>query len=149
MGAWRQPCLHGRFYPGFPGYYRSFRGEFIETQLIPLFELARYYRMPFVERTDLLFVLLWFPLVESVFLTYSFAVHDGLRRVFAIKNRRLFFPFFIAAIILLSRIPTDLVQTLAAANLVTIGGIIVVGFLIFCYLFSFAKQKNRQVSGEE
>jgi len=120
-----------------------FGENLLKTQLIPLFELARYYQMPFVERTDLLFVLLWFPLVESVFLTYSFAVHDGLRRVFAIKNRRLFFPFFIAAIILLSRIPTDLVQTLAAANLVTIGGIIVVGFLIFCYLFSFAKQKNR------
>ncbi|NLY88381.1 MAG: GerAB/ArcD/ProY family transporter [Firmicutes bacterium] len=116
-----------------------FGENLLKTQLIPLFELARYYRTPFFERTDLLFVLLWFPLVEGVFLTYSFAVYDGLRRIFAIRNRRLFFPLFIAATILFSRIPADLVQTLAAAEVVTIGGIIVVGYLIFCYLFSFVK----------
>lgn len=119
-----------------------FGENLLKTQMIPLFELSRYYRMPFIERTDLLFVLLWFSLIEGTFLAYSFAAYDGLRRVFAVKNRRLLFPLFIAAVILFSRIPADLVQTFWAADMVNIGGIVVIGLLILCYLFSFINRRG-------
>ena len=119
-----------------------FGENLLKSQTIPLFELSRYYRMPFIERTDLLFILLWFPLLEGTFLAYSFAAWDSLRRVFRVKNKRLFFPFFIVAAVLLSRIPSDLVEASQTTDIVNIGGITVISFLIVCYLFSFINRRG-------
>lgn len=119
-----------------------FGENLLKSQIAPLFNLSRYYRVPFIGRVDLFFILLWFPLLEGTFRAYFFTTYNSLRRIFPFQNQKVFFGLFVALTILLSRIPADLVQVFKLAEIVSISGITTIAFLILCYLFSFIKKRG-------
>ena len=106
---------------------RSYWGGY----LTPLFELPRLVRVPVFERLDLLFILLWFPLLESTFRSYYYASVEGLRDVLGLGRGGCFLALYTAAAILLSRLPADFDQVLALSKLVTYAVLVVFLLLVF------------------
>lgn len=121
-----------------------FGENLLKMQVAPLFNLARYYRAPYLGRVDLIFILLWFPLLESTFRSYFFTTYDSLRRSFAFKNQKRVYGLYTALTILLSRLPNDMTQATQLAKGVNLSGIAVFGFLILCYLYSLIKQRSEK-----
>lgn len=119
-----------------------FGENLLKSQIAPLFNLSRYYRMPFIGRVDLFFILLWLPLLEGTFRAYFFTTYNSMGRLFPFKNQKVFFGIFIALTLLLSRIPADLLQTFQLADIVVILGITAFGFLILCYFLSFINKRG-------
>ncbi|NLC52763.1 MAG: GerAB/ArcD/ProY family transporter [Firmicutes bacterium] len=119
-----------------------FGENLLKMQVAPLFNLARYCRVPYFDRIDLLFILLWFPLLESTFRSYFFTTYDSLRRSFPWKNQKKIYGLYTALTILLSRLPKDMTQSTQLAKGVNLSGIAVFVFLILCYLYSLIKQRN-------
>ncbi|HEY8392519.1 MAG TPA: GerAB/ArcD/ProY family transporter [Capillibacterium sp.] len=119
-----------------------FGENLLKTQVAPLFNLARYYRAPYLGRIDLFFILFWFPLLEGTFRSYFFTAYDSLRRLFRFKNRKLGYGLYTVLTILLSRLPRDFNQAGQLANAVTLSGIGVFGFLVLCYLYSLLNKRG-------
>ncbi|NLW56064.1 MAG: GerAB/ArcD/ProY family transporter, partial [Firmicutes bacterium] len=115
----------------------------LKMQVAPLFNLSRYYRVPYIGRVDLLFILIWFPFLESTFRSYFFTAYDSIRRLYPSSNQKFLFGCFLVLTILLSRLPKDFLQTAQLTSFVGIVGITVVGFIFFCYLYSFFKKKGQ------
>jgi spore germination protein (amino acid permease) len=119
-----------------------FGENLLQTQVAPLFNLARYCRAPYLDRIDLLFILLWFPLLESTFRSYFFTTYDSLRRSFSFKKQKLVYGLYTGLTILLSRLPKDFIQATQLAKVVNLSGIAVFGFLILCYFYSLIKRRS-------
>lgn len=130
----------------------GFFGEAMLPHLIyPVFSLARAYRAPVFERLDLFFISLWFPIMLSTATVYYFCGYNGLKRLLHIENNKskskILISVYTIMIILLSRLPQDMVQV---NHLFDQLGYISVGYVIYifiCYLLSFIKKGNKGNEG--
>lgn len=120
-------------------------GEAVLPRLVaPIFSLSRTLKLPLIERVDLFFFLLWFPLLESSVRSFFAAAFDGLRRLFPVKNSYPTLTLFTIGLILgsLIFIPGDLTEVFQIGKLNTYAGIGVTGYLIACFILSFILKKG-------
>ncbi|MDF2592615.1 MAG: hypothetical protein K0S75_2081 [Clostridia bacterium] len=127
----------------------GFFGEVMLKQLLyPVFSLARAYRAPVVERLDLFFISLWFPIMISTVLTYYFCAYNSIKIVFNIENNKqkskLLIWCFTIAVILLSRLPKDMIQLNTLFDQLGYVSTAYVGYIFICYLLSFIKRGNKK-----
>ncbi len=115
----------------------------LKTQIAPIFNLSRYYRIPFIGRVDLYFILIWYPFLESTFRSYFFTAYHSLHRLYPSFNPKILFGCFLLLTVILSRLPKDFLQATQVTYIVNIGGITVIVFLSLCYLYSFFKKKGQ------
>jgi spore germination protein (amino acid permease) len=121
-------------------------GEVMLKRIVaPLFSLSRYIEVPIVERVDLFFFLLWFPLLESTFRAYFATAYEGTKKLFHLKETYLSLILFTLALVVLSLIPTDLNQAFQLGDLVNYSGMAVIFYLIACFAFSFIRQRGVSV----
>jgi spore germination protein BB len=120
-------------------------GEKMLAQLVaPLFKLPGMIKIPIFERLDLLFIIWWFPLLEGVLRSYFFTTVQSITRILPVKlniDRRLLILLFAAVVIYLSRIPGSFIQVLAFLKIVNLAGVMVIGLLYLCYLYSLIKKR--------
>lgn len=123
-------------------------GVFGETVLprvvAPIFSLSRTLKLPLLERVDLFFFLLWFPLLESGVRSFFATSFDGLRRLFPVKNSYPALTLFTAGLILGSLIflPGDLTAVFEFGKSFTYAGIAITGYLILCFILSFMLKRG-------
>lgn len=120
----------------------TFGEHFLSIMVIPFFSLSRVYNAPIIERVDLYLTALWFIPIACSIRTYIFAAYDGMQNVFKLKKtKRLYFLFFLL-ILVASSLPRDFNQVIALIEGITLMGMIMVIFLVFCLLLSFIRKKG-------
>jgi spore germination protein (amino acid permease) len=116
-------------------------GVFGEAVLVhlesPLFSMARAIRVPIIERLDLFFFLLWFPLMEGTVRSYFAVAYDGIRQLFHLTSSNYTLAMFTSALILLSLSLGGILQISFFTNLVNFFGCGVILYLIACFGCSF------------
>lgn len=127
----------------------GFFGEVMLKQLIyPIFSLARAYRAPIFERLDLFFISLWFPIMLSTVLVYYFCTYNSLKKLFNIENNKpkskILIWCFTIMIILLSRLPKDMIQLRSLFDQLGYISTGYVGYVFICYLLSFIKREDKK-----
>jgi spore germination protein (amino acid permease) len=123
----------------------GFFGEAMLPHLIyPVFSLARAYRAAIFESLDLFFISLWFPIMLSTATVYYFCGYNGLKKLLRIENNKskskLLISVYTIMIILLGRLPKDMVQVnhlFARLGYISMGYVI---YIFICYLLSFIKK---------
>ncbi|MDF2522196.1 MAG: hypothetical protein K0R84_2824 [Clostridia bacterium] len=134
-------------------FLTGFFGEAMLKQLqYPIFSLARAYRAPILERLDLFFIALWFPIMETVLQLYYYSAYYSIRKLLKIeedkKKSKLLLLIFTLSVIALSRIPKDMIQLDKFFEIFSYMGTAFVIHILLCYLFSFIK-KPGGVSNEK
>jgi spore germination protein (amino acid permease) len=129
-------------------FLTGFFGEIMLEQLnYPIFSLARAYRAPIFERLDLFFISLWFPIMLSTVLTYYFCTYNSLKKLFNIENNKpkskILIWCFTIVVILLSRLPKDMIQLSSLFDQLGYISTGYVGYIFICYLLSFIKRGNK------
>lgn len=130
-------------------FFTGFFGEVMLAQLIyPMFSLARAYRAPVFERLDLFFISLWFPIMISTALAYYFCAYNSLKILFNIENNKpkskILIWCFTILVILLSRLPKDMLQLSSLFDQLGYISTGYVGYIFICYLLSFIKRGNKK-----
>ncbi len=126
----------------------GFFGEEMLPHLIyPVFSLARAYRAPVFERLDLFFISLWFPIMLSTAMVYYFCGYNSLKKFFHIENNKpkskILIAVYTIMIILLSRLPRDMLQVNQLFDQLGFVSIGYVGYIFLCYLLSFIKKGRK------
>lgn len=127
----------------------GFFGEDMLPHLIyPVFSLARAYRAPVFERLDLFFISLWFPIMLSTVMVYYFCGYNSLKRLFRIENNKpkskLLIMVYTIMIILLSRLPRDMMHVNHLFDQLGYISIGYVAYIFLCYLLSFIKKGRKE-----
>lgn len=116
--------------------------EKLKMATFPLFHTATSIRIPIFERADLLFIMIWFPVMGSAIRAYFFCAYHFLDIAFKIQNKKVPIFIFVLAIVSLGRIPNDLIQVYEFANIVGIMGTGVISYLIVSFIFSFINKRG-------
>lgn len=116
--------------------------EKLKLTTFPMFNIATSIRLPIVERADIFFVILWFPVMGNVVRSYYFSSYHFIRLIFKLDNE--IFPLIVYSIfiLILGRIPKDLVQLTQFSQIVGYLGIGVILYLIISFLFSFISKRG-------
>ncbi|MDP4147444.1 MAG: GerAB/ArcD/ProY family transporter [Bacillota bacterium] len=109
---------------------------------LPIYSLVQTYRDPIVERIDLFFIALWFPVMGNAMRTYFFCSYVSMCQIFGIKKKGGFYAAFIVVLIIFSRIPKDYLDVIRYGSYSNMAGIAVVTFFILSYLFSFINRRG-------
>lgn len=136
------------FYVITVAFITGFFGEVMLEQLLyPVFSLARAYRAPVFERLDLFFISLWFPIMISTVLVYYFCAYNSLKKLFNIENNKakskVLIWCFTIMVILLSRLPKDMIQLRSLFDQLGYVSTGYVGYIFICYLLSFIKREDK------
>ncbi|MCX8132237.1 MAG: spore germination protein [Clostridia bacterium] len=119
-----------------------FGENLVKIFTIPLFNLARVYNAPILERVDLYIVALWFVAMGCSMRAYMFAAFYSLQKVFNIKRSKPFLIIFFVVLVSLSRIPRDINESFLFLEAINFAGIGVTAFLILCLVLSFIRKKG-------
>lgn len=116
--------------------------EKLKMSSFPLFHYTTSIKIPIFERADLFFIVLWFPVMGSAVRTYYFSAYHFLDVAFKIKNKKFPIVIFYLCIVLIGKIPKDLIQVYDFANKLGAWGIGVISYLIVSFLFSFVNKRG-------
>lgn len=119
-----------------------FGENLIQTFTIPLFNLARIYHAPVIERVDLYITALWFVAMGCSMRAYMFVGFHSIQKVFGIQKTKGLLILFFAVIIAISRIPKDVNDVYLFLRIMNFSGVGVIGFIILCLLLSFISTKG-------
>jgi spore germination protein (amino acid permease) len=119
-----------------------FGENFLKLHTIPLFNLSRVYHDPILERVDLYLIALWFVAMGCSMRAYMFTAYYSIHRVFKLKDSKGLLLIFFAVIILLSRIPRDVNEIFSFRYNMSLIGIGVACFFVFCLCLSFIRTKG-------
>lgn len=108
----------------------------------PTFSLSRTYKSIVVERVDLFFISFWMPITAGAMRSYYFCAYYSSFKLLNIKNKKVFITLLTVIVILISRIPRDEIQVSKFAKIVNLYGVIVIGFLLISYVFSFVNKRG-------
>jgi hypothetical protein len=121
----------------------AFFGEkLLQIQTIPLFNLARSYNAPILERVDLYIVSLWFIVMGCAMRAYMFTAYYSLQKVFKLKGTKLLLGIFFIGLVLLSRIPRDINEAFMFLETTNYIGMGVSLFFVLCLCLSFIRKKG-------
>ncbi len=131
----------------------GFFGENMLKQLNhPLFSIARAYKAPVLERLDLFFISLWFPIMAISILTYFFCAFSSMKKLLKLENdkpkSKILLIVFSIFVISLSRLPKDILQVRKLFDIVGYLGATYICYILLCYIISFIK-KPRGVENEK
>ncbi len=119
-----------------------FGHEMLKKLTFPIFTLTRSYKLPVFERTDLIYVLIWFPAMGISMMSYYFSAFYSIKEVFHVKKRGKLISYFSIAVILLSIVPESYGQFVRLTQVFSYSGIAFIGFLIFSCLLSYFSKKG-------
>lgn len=111
----------------------------------PLFNVSTSVRVPIIERLDLLFIMLWYPVMGSSIRCYFFCSYHFLDIILAINNKKYPIIILTSLIVLLGNIPKDLVDIYSFTNIIGAIGMIFIGLLIFSLAFSFINKRGVKI----
>ncbi|MFL0269200.1 GerAB/ArcD/ProY family transporter [Candidatus Clostridium radicumherbarum] len=121
-------------------------GENLVKHLVfPLLSVPKIISVPYIERTDLYFFGIWFPLMLSSSRAYFISMLYGIRKVLKLQVNRVYYILLVVIIILLSRIPSDFDAIYRYENILFIFGVAVNSYLIACYILSFIIKRGTEV----
>lgn len=119
-----------------------FGERFLQIQTIPLFNMARAYNAPILERVDLYIISLWFVVMGCSMRAYMFTAYYGLQEVFKMKNTKLTLLAYFTVLVLLSRIPRDINEAFMFFDITNYIGIGVSAFFVLCLCASFLRRNG-------
>lgn len=123
-------------------FITGFFGEEMLKQLqYPIFSLARAYRAPILERLDLFFIALWFPIMETAVIMFFFNGFYSIRKILDLENNRIKSKILIfvytTIIIILSWLPKDSIQVAKLFNIIGYMNTAFILHILLCYCISF------------
>lgn len=116
--------------------------EKLRMSTFPLFHAATSIKVPILERVDLFFIMVWFPVMGSAVRSYFYCSYHFLDIAFNIQDKKMLIIIYAIFIFLLGRIPRDLIEVNKFANIVGMSGIVVVIFLLISFIFSFINKRG-------
>lgn len=119
-----------------------FGEKLLQRLVAPLFSLSQYAQFPLIERLDLVFFILWFPVLESTFRVYFATAYTGIRKLGHLDNNPLYYGIFTGIVFGLSLIPADLNQTVAIGKGIAVFGSAVILYLAGCWGLSFVRRRG-------
>ncbi len=116
--------------------------SFLQIQIIPLFNIARSYNAPILERVDLYIIALWFVVMGCSMRAYMFTAYYGLEKVFKLKKTKLSLGIYFAFLVLLSRMPRDINEAFMLLDITSYIGMGVSLFFVLSLCLSFLRKKG-------
>lgn len=108
----------------------------------PLFNITTSTRVPIIERLDLLFVMLWYPVMGSAIRSYFFCSYHFLDLLLTIDNKKYPIILLTFVIVLLGNMPKDLVDIYSFTKIIGLIGIGIISLLIFSLVFSYVNKRG-------
>jgi spore germination protein (amino acid permease) len=126
-------------------FLTGFFGEEMLKQLqYPIFSLARAFRAPVLERLDLFFIALWFPLMGTLVQLYYFCSYQCIKKLLNIENNKnkcmILISVVTVSVIALSRVPKDMIQVYKLFEILSYMGTAYICHIIICYIITFFKK---------
>jgi spore germination protein (amino acid permease) len=112
----------------------------------PLFNITTSVRVPIIERLDLLFIMLWYPIMGSSIRSYFFCSYHFLDLLLAINEKKYPIILLTLFIISLGNIPKDLIDVYSFTDIIGPMGMIFISLLIFSLLFSFLNKRGVKIA---
>jgi hypothetical protein len=113
-------------------------GETMLSNLkLSLFDVTRVHQIGMVQQIDFVFLILWFPFLESALRIYFFTAYTTFNNVLNLKRKGWLYLLFIAFIILLSLIPRNFNQLFDYSKVLSYWGGGVILLLFIYYILSF------------
>jgi spore germination protein (amino acid permease) len=109
---------------------------------LSLFDVSRFHQIGIFERMDFVFLILWFPFLESALRIYYFTAYHTFNRVLNLKQNIRIYLLFIVLVIALSRIPKNFNELFVFSNYISYWGSGIIVLLILYYLLSFLIKKG-------
>lgn len=119
-----------------------FGENFLKIQTIPLFNMARAYNAPILERVDLYIIALWFVVMGCAMRAHMFVAYYSLGKIFKVKRTKLSLVLYFALLVFISRIPRDTNEAFVFVDIVSYIGITLSIFFIGCLVLSFLRKKG-------
>jgi spore germination protein (amino acid permease) len=119
-----------------------FGENFLKVQNLPLFNIARVYKAPVLERLDLYLITVWFVVMGCSMRAYMMAAYYSLGKLFKLKDTRGMVLLFFILLILVSRIPRDFNQVFFFREVLSQVGIVIYLFFILCLILSYFRSKG-------
>lgn len=121
----------------------SFFGEeMLKKAVYPIIKLSRSYRLPVIERIDLIFISFWLPAMAMATRGYFSIAYYSVHKLLKLKKKPIYLIVFTSITVLLSNIPQSNSQLDGYNNAMVLSGTIFSIFLIICYLLSFIRKKG-------
>ncbi len=119
-----------------------FGEHFLKIQTIPLFNMARAYNAPIIERVDIYIISLWFIVMGCAMRAYMFTAYYSLQKLFKMRNTKLSLGLYFVVLVLLSRIPRDINEAFMFLDISNYIGVGVSLFFVLCLCLSFFRKKG-------
>jgi len=119
-----------------------FGENFLKRLVYPLFSLSRTYNAPVFERLDLFYVSLWFPAMAGSTRMYLYSSNLAIRDLCKLQPKKKYIFLNVILIILLSRIPSNLLDVEKYSNFLSLISISIMVFIVFSYIFSFINKRG-------
>lgn len=121
----------------------AFFGEkTLEKSLYPIFMLSRTYRVPVLERIDVLFLCICLPAMSMAMSGYFSVTFYSINKLLNLKKKAIYLILFASITIFLSMIPKSNSNLYNYNQIIVISGISFSIFLVLCYIFSFIRKRG-------
>lgn len=113
----------------------------LSMMLFPIYNMEQIISVPIVERLDTLFLLMWFPTMDSTIRAYFFSSYYSISILFKIKRKRILILIVAIIEIFISRIPKNFESVLSYSTYSAIVGAAVVVIIIITFFISLFRKK--------
>lgn len=136
---------------GFTTVFYTFLAAFMtilfgETKLsmlvLPIYSMGQIISVPVIERLDTLFLLMWFPTMDSTVRAYFFSSYHSILMLFNVKNKKILLLIVSIIEILISRIPQNFESVNRYSGYSAIFGEVVICFIIITFFLSLFRKKG-------
>lgn len=113
-------------------------GENLLKHLVdPLINIPRIVRIPYIERIDIYFIIIWLPVMGESGRAYFIAAFHCIKKVFNFQKSGLPYAVFTCVVFLASRIPRDFDDLANYERILGFIGAAVNLYIVLCLLLSF------------
>lgn len=119
-----------------------FGENLLKILTIPLFNIARVYHAPVLERMDLYIISFWFIAMACSIRSYTFAAYYSIHKIFNFKKNKIYHVLFFIVVISFGLLLKDINEVFNFLGVINIAGLSVIGFLVLCLCISFVRKKG-------
>lgn len=131
------------FYTILVAYSIILFGEIKLSMLVfPIYSMEQMIPVPVIERMDTIFLIFWFPTMDSTLRAYFFSTYYSISTLFKIKRNKVLLLFVTIMLVILSRIPPSFESLTRYSFYVAVYGMSIISIIIFTFFISLFIKKG-------
>ncbi|ADK14624.1 Spore germination protein B2 [Clostridium ljungdahlii DSM 13528] len=115
----------------------------LKMLVFPIYNIEEAVRVPVIERFDMIFILIWFPMMASSVRNYFFSSYYCVLKIFRIKRKKLLIAVIFIMMFIIGVTLRDIQMICRYINYMAIWGIMNIAFIIISFFISCLKGREQ------